>query len=413
MLSQLVKSQGKGQGGTKSFVPLKTVPDEASQPAQRTHLENLWSVNVATTRYQPKLVKLVDEGSVILSFIYACTHTGVQTKCGYCTAYIHFVWSFHLGQFSLPTSGWPLVLQFSLLTSGWPLVLQFSLPTSGWPLVLQVSLPTSGWPLVLQFSLPTSGWPLVLQFSLPTSGWPLVLQFSLPTSGWPLVLQFSLPTCGWPLVLQFSLPTCGWPLVLQFSLPTCGWPLVLQFSLPTSGWPLVLQVSLPTSGWPLVLQFSLPTSGWPLVLQFSLLPRCSHLLHPPHTSSCKTLLLWTSHSSCGRPNFLAFFCAYFVCCQDASSSGRSLLDQFSGGTYCDKSVQSIHTCHHYWPSASGLLCAQRSMPDVLISCLHCRSLSCLDTQWIIAFVFPKDGDRPLVQEIWAGLGVVCLWPRVK
>ena len=56
---QLVKSQGKGQGGTKSFVPLKTVPDKASQPAQRTHLENLWSVNVATTRYQPKLVKLV------------------------------------------------------------------------------------------------------------------------------------------------------------------------------------------------------------------------------------------------------------------------------------------------------------------------------------------------------------------
>ena len=83
MLSQLVKSQGKGQGGTKSFVPLKTVPDKASQPAQRTHLENLWSVNVATTRYQPKLVKLVDEGSVILSLIYACTHTGVQTKCGY------------------------------------------------------------------------------------------------------------------------------------------------------------------------------------------------------------------------------------------------------------------------------------------------------------------------------------------
>ena len=283
MLSQLVKSQGKGQGGTKSFVPLKTVPDKASQPAQRTHLENLWSVNVA---YQPKLVKLVDEGSVFLSLIYACTHTGVQTKCGYCTAYIqkcHFVWSFHLGQFSLPTSGWPLVLQFSLLTSGWPLV----------------------------------------------------------------------------------------------------------------------------------LQVSLPTSGWPLVLQFSLLPRCSHLLHPPHSSSCKTLLLWTSHSSCGRPNFLAFFGAYFVCCQNASSSGRSLLVQFSGGTYCDKSVQSIHTCHHYWPSASGLLCAQRSMPDVLISCLHCRSLSCLDTQWIIAFVFPKDGDRPLVQEIWAGVGVVCLWPRVK
>ena len=321
MLSQLVKSQGKGQGGTKSFVPLKTVPDKASQPAQRTHLENLWSVNVA---YQPKLVKLVDEGSVILSLIYACTHTGVQTKCGYCTAYIqkcHFVWSFHLGQFSLPTSGWPLVLQFSLLTSGCP----------------------------------------------------------SSSSSHSLPLADPRP----PVLTPYLWLT------------------------------LVLQFSLPTSGWPLVLQFSLPTSGWPLVLQFSLLPRCSHLLHPPHSSSCKTLLLWTSHSSCGRPNFLAFFGAYFVCCQNASSSGRSLLVQFSGGTYCDKSVQSIHTCHHYWPSASGLLCAQRSMPDVLISCLHCRSLSCLDTQWIIAFVFPKDGDRPLVQEIWAGLGVVCLWPRVK
>ena len=164
-------------------------------------------------------------------------------------------------------------------------------------------------------------------------------------------------------------------------------------------------VLTPTSGCPLGLQFSLPTSGWPLVLQFSLLHCCSHLLHPPHSSSCKTLLLCTSHSSCGRPNFLAFFCAYFVCCQNASSSCRSLLVQFSGGTYCGKSVQSIHTCHHYWPS--GLLCAQRSMPDVLISC---RSL---DTQWIIAFVFPKDGDRPLFQEIWAGLGIVCLWPRGK
>ena len=40
---------------------------------------------------------------------------------------------------------------------------------------------------------------------------------------------------------------------------------------------------------------------------------------------------------------------------------------------------------------------------------NCRSLSCLDTQWIIAFVFPKDGDRPLVQKIWAGLGVYSLF----
>ena len=35
---------------------------------------------VCTTRYQTNLVKLVDEGSVILSLIFACTHTGVQTK---------------------------------------------------------------------------------------------------------------------------------------------------------------------------------------------------------------------------------------------------------------------------------------------------------------------------------------------
>ena len=168
MLSQLVKSQGKGQGGTKSFVPLKTVPDEASQPAQRAHLENLWSVNVATTRYQPKLVKLVDEGSVILSFIYACTHTGVQTKCDYCTAYIqkcHFVWSFHLGQFSLPTSGWPLVLQFSLLTSGWPLVLQFSLP--GPSSSSSHSLPLAGPSSSSSHSLPLAGPSSSSSHSLP------------------------------------------------------------------------------------------------------------------------------------------------------------------------------------------------------------------------------------------------------
>ena len=73
----IVKSQGKSQGGTKSFVPLKTVQDKASQPAQRTHLETLWSVNVATTRYQPKLIKLVDEGSVIASHICLYSHRWV------------------------------------------------------------------------------------------------------------------------------------------------------------------------------------------------------------------------------------------------------------------------------------------------------------------------------------------------
>ena len=186
--------------------------------------------------------------------------------------------------------------------------------------------------------------------SLPLAGPSSSSSHSLPLAGPLSSSSHSLPLAGPSSSSSHSLYTSGWPLVLQFSLPTSGWPLVLQFSLPTSGWPLVLQFSLPTSGWPLVLQFSLPTSGWPLVLQFSLLHCCSHLLHPPHSSSCKTLLLWTSHSSCGRPNFLAFFGAYFVRCQNASSSGRCLLVQFSGGTYCDK---IIHTCHHYWPS--GLL----------------------------------------------------------
>ena len=38
-------------------MPLKRLSKtRASQPAQKTHLENLWSVNVTTTRYQPKLI---------------------------------------------------------------------------------------------------------------------------------------------------------------------------------------------------------------------------------------------------------------------------------------------------------------------------------------------------------------------
>ena len=390
MLSQLVKSQGKGQGGTKSFVPLKTVPDKASKPAQRTHLENLWSVNVATTRYQPKLVKLVDEGSVILSLIYACTHTGVQTKCGYCTAYIqkrHFVWSFHLGQFSLPTSGWPLVLQFSLLTSGWPLVLQFSLPTPRPPVLTPYLWLAPRSPVLTPYLWLAPRPPVLTPYLCRLAPRPPVLTPYLWLAPRPPVLTPYLWLAPRPPVLTPYLWLAPRPPVLTPYIWLAPRPPVLTPYLWLAPRPPVLTPYL-----------------W-------LAPRCSHLLHPPHSSSCKTLLLWTSHSSCGRPNFLAFFGAYFVCCQNASSIGRSLLVQFSGGTYCDKSVQSIHTCHHYWPS--GLLCAQRSMPDVLISCLHCRSLSCLDTQWIIAFVFPKDGARPLVQEIWAGLGVVCLWPMVK
>ena len=156
----------------------------------------------------------------------------VLTQVGYCTAYIqkyHFVWSFHLGQFSFPTSGSPS------------------------------------------------------SHSLPLAG---------PSSS----SSHSLPLAGPSSSSSHSLPLAGPSSSSSHSLPLAG---------PSSS-----------------------SSHFYTVVY-------GHLLHPPHSSSFKTLLLWTSHSSCGRPNFLAFFCAYFVCCQDASSSGRSLLVQFSGGTYCD------------------------------------------------------------------------------
>ena len=56
----LAKSLGKGQGGTETFVPLKPVPDMSRQPPLRTHMGDLWSVNAATTRHQPKLVVVCD-----------------------------------------------------------------------------------------------------------------------------------------------------------------------------------------------------------------------------------------------------------------------------------------------------------------------------------------------------------------
>ena len=59
MLSLLAKSLGKGQGGTETFVPLKPVPHMASQSVLGTHMGDLWSAKVATTRHQPKLVKFV------------------------------------------------------------------------------------------------------------------------------------------------------------------------------------------------------------------------------------------------------------------------------------------------------------------------------------------------------------------
>ena len=62
--SLLAISLGKGQNGTEIFVPLKSVPDMASQPMATlgTHMGDHWSANVATTltrfRLQPKLVDI-------------------------------------------------------------------------------------------------------------------------------------------------------------------------------------------------------------------------------------------------------------------------------------------------------------------------------------------------------------------
>ena len=233
--------------------------------------------------------------------------------------------------------------------------------------------------------------------SLPLAGPSSSSSHSLPLAGPSSSSSHSLPLAGPSSSSSHSLPLAGPSSSSSHSLPLAGPSSSSSHSLPLTGPSSSSSHSLPLAG-----PSSSSSHSYPVVATSSIphtLPAARPSFSGPHTPLVAV------------PNFLAFFCAYFVCCQNASSSGRSLLVQFSGGTYCDKSVQSIHTCHHYWPS--GLLCAQRSMPDVLISCLHCRSLSCLDTQWIIAFVFPKDGDRPLVQEIWAGLGVVCLWPRVK
>ena len=73
MFSLLAKSLGKGQGGTETFVPLKPVPHMASQSVLGTHMGDHWSVNVATTRYQQKLVKFV---GLSLYYTYCKIRTG-------------------------------------------------------------------------------------------------------------------------------------------------------------------------------------------------------------------------------------------------------------------------------------------------------------------------------------------------
>ena len=75
MLSLLAKSLGKGQGGTETFVPLKPIPHMASQSVLGTHMGDLWSANVATTRHQPKLVKFVGL-SLCIYYTYCKIRTG-------------------------------------------------------------------------------------------------------------------------------------------------------------------------------------------------------------------------------------------------------------------------------------------------------------------------------------------------
>ena len=55
--SLLVKSLGKGQSCTEIFAQLKPVPDTAGQLEPKTHVEDYWSANVATTG-RPKLLFL-------------------------------------------------------------------------------------------------------------------------------------------------------------------------------------------------------------------------------------------------------------------------------------------------------------------------------------------------------------------
>ena len=52
---QLVKSLGKGRGGTKMFVQLKPVPDMASQLAPKTRMGDFFCANAASTKH-PRLV---------------------------------------------------------------------------------------------------------------------------------------------------------------------------------------------------------------------------------------------------------------------------------------------------------------------------------------------------------------------
>ena len=55
---QLVKSLGKGGGGTKMFVQLKPVPDMLSQLAPKTRMGDFFCANAASTKH-PRLVLMM------------------------------------------------------------------------------------------------------------------------------------------------------------------------------------------------------------------------------------------------------------------------------------------------------------------------------------------------------------------
>ena len=205
MLSQLVKSQGKGQGGTKSFVPLKTVPDKASQPAQRTHLENLWSVNVATTRYQPKLVKLVDEGSVILSLVLTQVFKPSVVIAQHISRNVTLS-----GRFTSGSSGPSSSSSHSLPLAGPSSSSSHSLPLAGPSSSSSHSLPLAGPSSSSSHSLPLAGPSSSSSHSLPLAGPSSSSSHSYPvvdTSSTPHTLPAARPSFSGPHTPLVAGPT--------------------------------------------------------------------------------------------------------------------------------------------------------------------------------------------------------------
>ena len=95
----------------------------------------------------------------------------VLTQVGYCTAYIqkyHFVWSFHLGQFSFPTSGW--LSSHSLPLAGPSSSSSHSLPLAGPLSSSSHSLPLAGPSSSSSHSLPLAGPSSSSSHSLPLAG---------------------------------------------------------------------------------------------------------------------------------------------------------------------------------------------------------------------------------------------------